>query len=71
MKANPEKALSIMAKRAGVSTAEYKEYDSGTTIFTLAQNTAAFTPGNDMTHLDYAAKEISKFLLDNGFIEKR
>nr|ART39626.1 J194 [uncultured bacterium] len=70
IKANPDKAQSIMAKRAGVSVAEYKEYDAGTTIFTLAQNMSAFTPGNDMTHLDFAAKEIMKFLRDNEFIEK-
>jgi NitT/TauT family transport system substrate-binding protein len=71
IKANPDKALSIMAKRAGVTVAEYREYDAGTTIFSLAQNTAAFTAGSDMTHLDYAAKEISSFMLENGFIEKQ
>ena len=27
-----------MAKRAGVTADEYKEYDAGTTIFTLEQN---------------------------------
>lgn len=70
MKANPAKALSIMSKRAGVSEAEYKEYDAGTTLFTLQQNIDAFASGNDMTHLDFATKEISKFLQDNGFIEK-
>jgi NitT/TauT family transport system substrate-binding protein len=70
IKANPDKALSIMAKRAGVPTSEYKEYDAGTTIFTREQNITAFTPGNDMTHLDYAAQQIAKFMLDNGFVEK-
>ena len=70
IKANPDKAVQIMAKRAGVSPAEYKEYDAGTTLFTLQQNLDAFKPGNDIKHLDYAAKEIAKFLLDNKFIEK-
>jgi NitT/TauT family transport system substrate-binding protein len=70
IKANPDKALSILAKRAGVSTAEYKEYDAGTTLFTLKQNIDAFQPGNDMTHLDYAAKQVSEFMVANKFIDK-
>jgi NitT/TauT family transport system substrate-binding protein len=71
IKANPDKAVSIMAKRAGVTAAEYKEYDAGTTIFGVDQNIAAFTTGSNMTHLNFAATEISKFMLDNGFIEKQ
>lgn len=70
IKANPQKAQEIMAKRAGVSVAEYQEYDAGTTIFTLQQNKDAFAAGKDMTHLDFAAGEIGKFLLENKFIEK-
>ena len=31
IKTNPDKAIAIMAKQAGVSVAEYKEYDAGTT----------------------------------------
>jgi NitT/TauT family transport system substrate-binding protein len=71
IKANPDKSLDIMAKRAGVSVAEYKEYDAGTTIFTLEQNTKAFSSGNDMTYLNFAADEISKFLLENDFVEEK
>jgi len=70
IKANPDKARSIMAKRAGVSDSEYADYEAGTTIFTLQQNRSAFESGNDITHLDFAAKEIAQFLLDNGFVEK-
>ncbi len=70
IKANPQKAQAIMAKRAGVSEAEYKEYDAGTTIFSLQQNASAFEAGNDMTRLNFAAQEVGKFLLDNKFIEK-
>lgn len=69
IKANPDKAIKIMAKKAGVSEAEYKEYDAGTTIFTLQQNLAAFTPGSDISHLDFAAKEVGEFMLTNDFIE--
>lgn len=70
MKANPEKAYEIMAKRAGVSVAEYKDYDAGTKIFTLQENLQAFSPGNNMTSLNYAAGEISKFLVETGLIKQ-
>lgn len=70
IKANPDKARAIMAKRAGVSESEYAEYEAGTTLFTLQQNRSAFDTGSDITRLDFAAKEISQFLLDNGFVQK-
>ena len=57
IKANPDKAVQIMSKRAGVSPAEYKDYDAGTTLFTLQQNIDAFKPGSDLTHLDYASRK--------------
>ncbi len=64
--ANPDRAYEILAKRAGVSVEEYKEYDAGTRIFTLADNLKAFEPGEDMTSLPYAAQEISQFLMETG-----
>jgi NitT/TauT family transport system substrate-binding protein len=70
MKANQEKAYEIMAKRAGVSVSEYKAYDAGTKIFTLEENLKAFTPGQNMTSLRYAAEEISKFLVETGLIKQ-
>jgi NitT/TauT family transport system substrate-binding protein len=70
MKANQEKAYEIMAKRAGVSVSEYKAYDAGTKIFTLEENLKAFTPGQNMTSLRYAAEEISKFLVESGLIKQ-
>lgn len=70
IKTNPDKAYEIMAKRAGVSVEEYKAFDSGTTIFSIEDNLKAFRPGNDMTSLPFAAKEISKFLLENNFIKQ-
>ncbi|MGH2758384.1 MAG: ABC transporter substrate-binding protein [Actinomycetota bacterium] len=70
IKSHPAQALTIMAKRAGVSEAEYKAYDEGTTIFTLEQNLSAFEPGDDMSHLDFAAKTIAAFLKDAGFVKK-
>ncbi len=69
IKDNPEEAIAIMAERAGVSTDEYRDYEKGTTLFTLEQNLEAFEPGDDMKHLSFAARTISKFLKDNGLIE--
>jgi NitT/TauT family transport system substrate-binding protein len=70
IKANPAETQAIMAKRAGVSTADYATYDKGTTIFSLDQNVEAFTPGSTSKNLDFEASEISKFLLDNKLIDK-
>ncbi len=70
IKANPEEAVKIMAKRAGVTTAEYRDYDAGTRIFTLKENLAAFAPGKDASHLSYSARTASEFLLKNGLTKK-
>lgn len=66
---NKEVAVAIMAKKAGVTPAEYADYDKGTKIFTRAENQAAFAPGGDMSHLDFAARSMATFLLDAGFIK--
>jgi NitT/TauT family transport system substrate-binding protein len=70
IKAHPDEAVAIMAARAGVSPEEYRAYDRGTTIFTLEQNIAAFEPGADMSHLDYAARAGAAFLRENGFLQQ-
>ena len=70
MRANQAKAYEIMAKRAGVSVSEYQAYDAGTKIFTLEENLQAFTPGNNMTSIRYAAEEISKFLVESNLIKQ-
>ncbi|WP_193199485.1 ABC transporter substrate-binding protein [Nostoc sp. MG11] len=70
IKANPNKAYEIMAKRAGVSVSEYKAYDAGTKIFSLEDNLQAFSPGKDMKSLSYAAGEISKFLVEAGLTKQ-
>ncbi|MEP0882871.1 ABC transporter substrate-binding protein [Trichocoleus sp. ST-U3] len=64
IRTNPDKAYAAMAKRAGVTVDEYKKYEAGTKIFTIEDNLKAFSPGNDMTSLGYAAQEISKFLVE-------
>jgi NitT/TauT family transport system substrate-binding protein len=67
---NPAEAVAIMAERAGVSVEEYEEYDAGTTLFGVEDAVAAYTPGDDFSHLDFAAREIAAFLLETGFVEE-
>ena len=71
IKANPDKATEIMAKRAGVSVAEYKDYAAGTKIFTVEDNLKAFQPGNSMISLAYAAQEMSNFLGEAGLTKTK
>jgi len=70
IRANKEKAYTTMAERAGVTVEEYKQYDAGTKIFSIEENLKAFSPGKDMTSLPYAAKEISKFLVEGGLAKQ-
>jgi NitT/TauT family transport system substrate-binding protein len=64
-------AVAIMARRAGVSTADYLSYDAGTTIFTRQQNLDAFTSGTTPANLDYEAGQISDFLVETGLADTR
>jgi NitT/TauT family transport system substrate-binding protein len=66
LKTNQAKAYEIMAKRAGVSVDEYKEYANGTRLFTVEENLKAFQPGQDLTSLLFAADTMSQFLNDVG-----
>ncbi|HEY9665941.1 MAG TPA: ABC transporter substrate-binding protein [Coleofasciculaceae cyanobacterium] len=66
MKSNREKSYKTMAKRAGVPVKEYREYADGTRLFTIEENLKAFQPGNDMTSLQFAAQEMSEFLIEVG-----
>lgn len=63
---DPAASLEIMSKRGGVTVDEYKEYETGTTIFSIEDNLKAMAAGSDMTSLPYAAEEITKFLVESG-----
>ena len=69
--ANKAEAVSIMAKKGGVSDADYKTYDAGTTIFTREANLEAFTPGSDAKHLDYQANQIADFLVSTKLVDTK
>jgi NitT/TauT family transport system substrate-binding protein len=66
---NREEAIKIMAKRAGVSPAEYVSYDAGTKIFSLEDNLRAFEPGRTPANLSYQAQSISDFLVESGLTQ--
>ncbi|AFY40250.1 aliphatic sulfonates family ABC transporter, periplasmic ligand-binding protein [[Leptolyngbya] sp. PCC 7376] len=66
---NPDEAIEIMAERANVTVEEYKEYDAGTTIFSIEDNLEAFSSTEEsMTSLTYAANEINTFLVEAGLV---
>jgi NitT/TauT family transport system substrate-binding protein len=68
---NKPEAEAIMAKRAGVSIAEYQEYGDGTKIFDVEAGLEAFKPGKDHTSLPQAAIATSKFLFENKLIKNQ
>jgi NitT/TauT family transport system substrate-binding protein len=69
MGANSDASLAILSARAGVSEDEYREYQAGTSLFSLSDNLRAFEPGNSIESLPFAAKEISTFLQQVGLAE--
>ncbi|MFM7285752.1 MAG: ABC transporter substrate-binding protein, partial [Cyanobium sp.] len=71
MKDDPATTLPILVKRSGVSEAEFKVYDAGTTIQTLAENRTNFKPGTTMTSLPFAAEQISAFLVEVGLAKSK
>ena len=71
IKKDPATTLPILVQRSGVSEAEFKAYDAGTTIQTLAENRQNFKPGTTMTSLPYAAEQISAFLMEVGLAKTK
>lgn len=71
MKQDPAETLPILVQRSGVSEAEFKAYDAGTTIQTLAENRQNFKPGTSMTSLPYAAEQITTFLVEVGLAKTK
>ena len=71
MKDEPAVTLPILVQRSGVSEAEFKAYDAGTTIQSLAQNRQNFKLATTMTSLPYAAEQISAFLVEVGLAKTK
>jgi len=68
MAENPERSDEIMARRANVTVEELQLFKEGTRLFTIEENLEAFTEGDSMTHMPFAAQEMTDFMLDVGFI---
>jgi len=71
IQAHRTEAVQVMARRAGVSVADYLSYDKGTTIFTKEQNLAAFAPGDTDAHLEHEAQRISDFLVGSHLVDEK
>ncbi|MEL6262973.1 MAG: ABC transporter substrate-binding protein [Cyanobacteria bacterium J06626_6] len=68
MEENPERSDEIMAARADVTVEELQMLKEGTQFFTLEDNLEAFSDGEGMKHMPYAAKEMADFMVGVGFI---
>jgi NitT/TauT family transport system substrate-binding protein len=71
IRAHRPEAVQIMAKRAGVGTADYLSYDKGTTIFSREENLAAFGPGETDAQLERQARKISDFLVESKLVDAK
>jgi NitT/TauT family transport system substrate-binding protein len=69
IKDNPEQATKDLIERAGVSADEFNLYQKGTRFFSVKDNLEAFSEGNTMVNMPYAAKQMAQFMLDVGFIK--
>lgn len=65
---NPERADEIMAARADVSVEELQLFKDGTKMFTIEQNLEAFSDGDNMKHMPFAAKDMANFMVSVDFI---
>ena len=71
IKAYPDDSVKIMAEKAAVSVDEYKSFEDGTTLFTVAQAVNAFSDrAGDPTSLPEMARRINPFLVSSGLAEK-
>ncbi|MEM9217998.1 MAG: ABC transporter substrate-binding protein [Cyanobacteria bacterium P01_F01_bin.150] len=68
MEENPNEADAIMAKRAGVIVADFQAFKDGTRMFTIDDNLEAFSDGESMKHMPYAAEIMEEFMIRVGFI---
>ena len=71
MEKNPEKSEAIMAKRAGIPTEEYQQYKDGTRFFSIEENLEAFSTGEGMKFMPFAAESMADFMVSVGFIPEK
>ena len=68
MAANPERSDEIMAARADVTVEELQQLKDGTKMFTLEDNLKAFSDGEGMEYMPYAAQQMADFMVSVDFI---
>ena len=68
MEQNPERADEIMAERANVTVEELQLFKDGTRMFTIEDNLEAFSDGDNMKHMPFAAQDMADFMVGVGFI---
>ncbi len=68
MAANPAKSDEIMAKRAGITVEELQSLKQGTKMFSIEDNLKAFSQGEGMEYMPYAAKQMADFMVSVKFI---
>jgi NitT/TauT family transport system substrate-binding protein len=68
MEENPERADELLAERAGVSVEEFELFREGTHFFTVEDNLEAFSEGDSMVSMAYAAQQMTDFMVEVGFI---
>ncbi|ERN41119.1 ABC transporter, substrate-binding protein, aliphatic sulfonates family [Rubidibacter lacunae KORDI 51-2] len=68
---NPERADEIMAKRAEVSVEELQLLKEGTKIFTIEENLEAFSDGDSMANMPFAAERMADFMVSVDFIPEK
>ena len=67
---NPTEAVTIMAKHAETSEAEYREFANGTKLFSLDDNLTAFAPDQGDASLSLVGQKIGAFLKDHALVDK-
>ncbi|MGF1481479.1 MAG: ABC transporter substrate-binding protein [Cyanophyceae cyanobacterium] len=68
---HPDQADAIMAERVGISPDDMQLFKEGTDFFTIEENLEAFSPGNSMKHMPFAAERMTEFMLNVEFIEEK
>jgi NitT/TauT family transport system substrate-binding protein len=68
---NKAEAIDIMAKRAGLSIADYKEDANGAKILSVEENVAAFGTDYGDTSVANISKAMSAFLFENGLTKTK
>ncbi len=68
METNPERTDQIIAERAGVTVEELDVFRDGIIFFSAEDNIKAFSDGDSMVHMPYAAQVMAEFMVGVEFI---